>query len=123
MELSNGYIVAESLYKDVGRGIARLDPEDIAGIGAEVGDVVAITGKSTAVARLMPQYRELRGKKAVQLDALLRDNAGVGPGEKVRVEKVSFLSGCVKNNCVHSGEPGIQAGKRIHPQISGRSAG
>ncbi len=88
MERSDDFIVAESLYKDVGRGIARLDPEDIAGLGADVGDVVAITGRDTAVARLMPQHRELRGKRAVQLDGLLRENAGLGLGDRVSIKKV-----------------------------------
>ncbi|GBF32441.1 cell division protein FtsH [Desulfocucumis palustris] len=96
MERSEDFIVAESLHKDVGRGIARLDPEDMAGVGAEVGDVVAITGGGTAVARLMPQHRELRGKRVIQLDALLRENAGVGPGDKVRVEKVGFCPAASK---------------------------
>jgi len=80
-------VVAESAHKDVGRGIARLDPDDICGLEAETGDIVAITGKNTAVARLMPQHRENRGKKIIQLDGLSRENAGVGLGDRVRVKK------------------------------------
>jgi len=81
------FVVAESAHKDVGRGIARLDPDDICGLEAETGDIVAITGKNTAVARLMPQHRENRGKKIIQLDGLSRENAGVGLGDRVRVKK------------------------------------
>ena len=81
------FVVAESAHKDVGRGIARLDPDDICGLEAETGDIVAITGKNTAVARLMPQHRENRGKKTIQLDGLSRENAGVGLGDRVRVKK------------------------------------
>jgi transitional endoplasmic reticulum ATPase len=81
------FLVAESSHKDVGRGIARLDPDDICGLGAEIGDIVAITGKNTAVARLMPQHRENRGKKIIQLDGLTRENAGVGLGGRVLSKK------------------------------------
>lgn len=81
------FVVAESSHKDVGRGIARLDPDDISGLEAEIGDIVEITGKSMAVARLMPQHRENRGKRIIQLDGLSRENAGVGLGDRVRVKK------------------------------------
>ena len=42
--------VAEALVKDVGRGIARLDPKDLGRLGAVVGDILAITGERTTVA-------------------------------------------------------------------------
>lgn len=83
----NYFVVAESSHKDVGRGIARLDPEDIRGLEADIGDIVAITGKKTAVARVMPQHRESRGKKLIQLDGLTRENAGVGLEGRVQVKK------------------------------------
>ena len=37
--------VAEALPKDVGRGIARLDPDSMKHLHASIGDVVAITGE------------------------------------------------------------------------------
>ena len=46
--------VAEALPKDVGRGIARLDPVDMERLGAVIGDIVELTGKRRTVARLMP---------------------------------------------------------------------
>jgi transitional endoplasmic reticulum ATPase len=65
--------VAEALPKDVGRGIARLDPADMERLGAGIGDVVAITGKRRTVARVMPAYADERGKSLAQID-------GMGPG-------------------------------------------
>ncbi|MBI3077056.1 MAG: hypothetical protein HYY85_08755, partial [Deltaproteobacteria bacterium] len=50
--------VAEALPKDVGRGIARIDPEDLRTLGAEVGDIVEIQGKRRTVAKVMPAYME-----------------------------------------------------------------
>ncbi|MFN3476574.1 MAG: AAA family ATPase, partial [Candidatus Methylomirabilales bacterium] len=79
--------VAEALPKDVGRGIARLDPEHMKALGLEVGDVVRIEGKRTTVAKAMPTYMEARGQGLVQIDGLIRANAQVGLDEKVKVAK------------------------------------
>ncbi len=81
--------VAESLSKDAGRGIVRLDPNDLERLGLEVGDVVAIVGKKKALARVMPAFPDDRGSNSVQMDGILRENTGVGLGEQVSVEKLS----------------------------------
>lgn len=82
--------VSEALPKDVARGIARIDPRDMASIGAGVGDVVRIEGKSSTVAKLMPTYMEDRGKGIVQIDGITRENAQVGLGEKASVQKTAY---------------------------------
>lgn len=81
--------VAEALPKDVGRGMARIDPENMEKIGAEVGDVIQLTGKKITVARVMPTYVEDRGKGIVQMDGLIRENAQIGLDEKVSIQKTS----------------------------------
>jgi transitional endoplasmic reticulum ATPase len=81
--------VQEALTKDVGRVIARVDPEDMKGIGAEVGDIIQISGKRKTVAKVMPAYMEDRGKKTVQIDGITRENAKVGLDEKVSIQKIS----------------------------------
>ena len=81
--------VVEALAKDVGRGLARLDPEDMKALGAEVGDIVQLQGKRQTVAKVMPAYVEARGKGIVQMDGLMRTNAQVGLDERVTVTKVS----------------------------------
>lgn len=82
--------VKEALPKDVGRAIARIDPEDMKKIEAEVGDIVAISGKRSAPAKVMPCYMEDRGKGLVQIDGILRENAQIGLEEKVNIKKVSY---------------------------------
>lgn len=82
--------VKESLPKDVGRAIARIDPEDMKKIEAEVGDIVTISGKRSAPAKVMPCYMEDRGKGVVQIDGILRENAQIGLNEKVAIKKVSY---------------------------------
>jgi transitional endoplasmic reticulum ATPase len=75
--------VAEGQAQDVGKGFARLDPADISGLSAAVGSIVQITGKKVTVAKLMPAFREARGKQVVQIDGITRSNAGAAIGEKV----------------------------------------
>lgn len=77
--------VSEALTKDVGRGIARLDPEDMEKLGCQVGDIILVQGKRTTVAKVAPAYQEHRGKKCIQMDGILRENAKVGLDEKVQI--------------------------------------
>ncbi|MCK4428525.1 MAG: AAA family ATPase, partial [candidate division Zixibacteria bacterium] len=82
--------VQEALTKDVGRVIARIDPEDMKRLGAEVGDIIQISGKRKTVAKAMPAYMEDRGKKTIQIDGITRENAKVGLDEKVKIQKTSY---------------------------------
>src|SRR5664279_5494835 len=75
--------VSEALSKDVGRAYARMGPEDLARLGVEVGDIVEVAGKTKAVCKAMPAYKEMRGQSQIQLDGLTRENAGVGLDELV----------------------------------------
>ncbi|MBI2570693.1 MAG: CDC48 family AAA ATPase [Candidatus Schekmanbacteria bacterium] len=77
--------IAEALPRDVGRGIARLDPEHLRVLGVEIGGLVEVTGKRAAYARAMPTFPEQRGRSLLQLDGLARENACCSLGEKVRV--------------------------------------
>jgi len=79
--------VAEAGPKDVGRGIARIDPEDMSRLAAAVGDIVEIRGKRTTVAKAMPTFQPDRGKGVVQMDGLVRANCQSGLDEKVTISK------------------------------------
>src|SRR3990170_527743 len=81
--------VAEAVTKDVGRGLARMDPEDLERLGARVGDIVEIQAKKMTVAKDMPAFKELRGQGLIQIDGLIRSNGAIGLGERVSVKKVS----------------------------------
>src|SRR5947209_10288924 len=81
--------VAEALGKDVGRGIARLDPKDLGRLGATVGDILAITGERPTVAKAMPAFADSRGKGSLQIDGVTRVNAKVGLDQRVKVEKIA----------------------------------
>ena len=77
--------IAEAEAKDVGRGIARIDPSDMEKMGLAVGDIVLIEGKRSAAARLMPTYPANRGKGLIQADGIIRENVKTGLDEKVKV--------------------------------------
>src|SRR5437764_13364669 len=83
--------VAEALVKDVGRGIARLDPKDLGRLGATVGDILAITGERTTVVKAMPASSESRGQGTIQIDGVSRVNAKVGLDQRVKVTKVAAV--------------------------------
>jgi transitional endoplasmic reticulum ATPase len=81
--------IAEALSKDVGRGIARMGPEDLDKLQLAVGDLVEIAGKRGTVCKAMPAHKELRGQSRIQVDGLVRENAGAGLDEFVRVRKTA----------------------------------
>jgi transitional endoplasmic reticulum ATPase len=80
--------VAEALSKDVGRGLVRIDPKDMEQLGVGIGDVVELTGKRATVARAMPTYAAQRGQGLIQMDGILRANAGAGLDERVQVRHI-----------------------------------
>jgi len=81
--------VAEIFVEDVGKGLARLDPDDVKILGATLGDVVEIKGEKRTVARISGIFPEHIGKKIVQIDGITRDNAGVLVGGTVQIKKVT----------------------------------
>jgi len=79
--------VFEADPKDVGKGIARLDPDAMERLGVENGDVIVIEGKRKTVARAAEAKYQDRGLGIIRLDPTTRQNAGVKLGDKVFVEK------------------------------------
>lgn len=81
---------AEALPKDVGRGIIRIDPQDMNRIGVDLGEIVEILGKKRTAVRVMPTFMEHRGKGVFQIDGIIRQNAQIGLGEKGEIYKTDF---------------------------------
>ena len=61
----------------MGRALARLDPADMAELDVKIGDIVEVAGKRATVCKVMPAYKELRGKSRIQIDGLSRENADI----------------------------------------------
>ncbi|MBI1938983.1 MAG: CDC48 family AAA ATPase [Ignavibacteriales bacterium] len=82
--------VKEALPKDVGRGVVRIDPDDIRYLGLEIGAIVEIEGKRKTPGKIMPCYADERGKSIIQMDGILRENAQIGLDEKVNIHKTDY---------------------------------
>lgn len=81
--------VAEANTRDVGRGIARVDPEIMEQLGIhDSGEIVELIGKRETVAKIMPTFPELRGRGLVQIDGIIRENAQVGIDEQVKLTRI-----------------------------------
>jgi len=88
--------VAEAKSKDVGRKIARINPQYFKDLNVEIGDIAKLKGVGglkekvrETVVKIMPLYPEDRGREIVQIDGITRENAQVGLDEKMILEKVS----------------------------------
>ena len=82
-------IVADVVKQaDFGRGIVRIDPEIMRQMGLTSGDYVRIYGSRVTHARVMPSVSMDVGTRFIRMDKIIRGNAGVRTGEKVRVRPV-----------------------------------
>ncbi len=80
--------VADALQRDVGRGIARIDPKVVDELGLTSGDVVQVTGKRKTTALCWPAYQDDYGKGIIRIDGYMRNNAGVSIDDKVTLRKI-----------------------------------
>jgi transitional endoplasmic reticulum ATPase len=80
--------VREAHPRDVGRGVAIVDPQVVSAMGWKPGDVLEIEGKKKTHALLWPGQMQDSGKGSIRLDGNVRNNAGIGIDDKVTVKKV-----------------------------------
>ncbi|MDR2175839.1 MAG: CDC48 family AAA ATPase [Synergistaceae bacterium] len=84
--------VKEAHPSDAHRGIARMDPGDMAALGLSDGQIVEIAGKKTTAARVRARAAGEEkgvdlGAHALQIDGLIRENAVVLLDETVSVRR------------------------------------
>ncbi len=80
--------VEEAKARDVGRGIARIDPEVAKEMGLVAGDVILIEGEKRTAAIYWPGYPEDAGQGIIRIDGTTRRNAGVRIDDKVKIKKI-----------------------------------
>ena len=71
----------------VGRGVARIDPSDMAKLNCQPGDIIMITGSRTTAAKVVPSAMVDRGQQTIQMDSQVRQNSSSGLGERITVHK------------------------------------
>jgi transitional endoplasmic reticulum ATPase len=80
--------VIDAFPEDVGKGLARVVPDNMEAIRAGRGDVVEIHGMKRTVNRIAGMPLESDRAKSIQIDAITRSNLGVKLGDLVTVRKL-----------------------------------
>jgi transitional endoplasmic reticulum ATPase len=80
--------VIDARPEDIGRGIAKLAPEDLETLGLAIGDMISLMGKRRTVAKAMRTYVKDTNKGFIALDQVLRANAQTALAEQVTVQKI-----------------------------------
>ncbi len=80
--------VKEGLVEDSRKGIVRINREDMEQLDIDTGDVVSVKGKKDTVAKVYPSFNDIYGVPLIQMDGIIRRNAGAGLNEVVTVSKI-----------------------------------
>ncbi len=83
--------VAEAQSSDVGRGLARIDPEVKEKLGLKSGDIILIHGDDLTAAKVWAGDESDRNTGIIRIDGPTRRNASVKIDEKVGIEKVETV--------------------------------
>ena len=79
--------VAEAIsQKDVGQGLARLDPNVMDDLGIHERDLIEIVGERRTAAIALPSQTDI-GLGVIRIDGLVRKNSGATIGGEVTIKK------------------------------------
>lgn len=87
--------VAEAMQIDYGKRVVRIDTDSRNALGLTTGDIVEIKGKKATAAIVLPSHPADEGAGIMRMDGLLRQNAGVGLGDRLTVRK-AIVKACKK---------------------------
>ena len=79
--------VKEGLAEDVRKGIVRLNKEDMDLLGLKSGEVALVKGTRATAAKVLAAFSDVYGEQIVQMDGMIRRNAGVSLNERVVITK------------------------------------
>ena len=83
--------VAEALsQRDIGQGIARLDPNTMSELGIHERDLIEITGERKTAAIALPSQTDI-GLGVIRIDGLVRKNSGATIGGEVTIKKAQVI--------------------------------
>ncbi|MCX8195028.1 MAG: CDC48 family AAA ATPase [Candidatus Micrarchaeota archaeon] len=82
--------VAEALQNDVGRGLVRIDSKARKELDVSTGDIVELKGKRSTAAFVWQAHPQDEGLNIIRMDGYLRQNTGVGLGDKIIVKKAEL---------------------------------
>lgn len=110
--------VAEAIsQKDVGQGVARLDPNVMDDLNIKERDLIEIVAEKRTAAIALPSQTDI-GLGVIRIDGLVRKNSGATIGGEVKVKKTKateakkvVLAPTENNIRVHGDVRGLFAGK------------
>ena len=82
--------VAEALQNDVGRGLVRIDSKARKELDVSTGDIVELKGKRSTAALVWQAHPQDEGLNIIRMDGYLRQNTGIGLGDKLVVKKAEL---------------------------------
>jgi transitional endoplasmic reticulum ATPase len=82
--------VAKAYPNDSARGIARLDPSALLTLRLSPGDIIEIEGKKITAAKVWRADRQDWIQDYIRIDGFIRQNAGVGISDRVKVRKAKY---------------------------------
>ncbi len=83
--------VAESIsQRDIGQGIARLDPNIMEEMGLQERELIEIVGDKKTAAIALPSQTDI-GLGVIRIDGLVRKNSGATIGEEVLIKKAKAI--------------------------------
>ncbi len=113
---------AEARLEDVDRGIVRIDPYLLSRIHVPVGTAVTIRGQRDTVALAQPLPPQRHGRRDVEMDGMVRENAGVALGEPVRVRACEAAPAkTVLLAPLDSSDYGAEEVAQIRQELAGRA--
>ena len=109
--------VAEAEQRDVGRKIARVDPEIVERLHITTGDALELSslGKKTTVLS-WPAKESDRGKGIIRIDGLIRNRLDVGINDLIEirgVESKDVAAGDVRHGSIKRIAAGVGEGSTV----------
>ncbi|KLU61996.1 ATP-dependent zinc metalloprotease FtsH [Peptococcaceae bacterium CEB3] len=80
-------IVKEGLIEDSRKGVVRINREDMERLGLNMGACISIKGERVTSVKVFPAFGDVYGTPVIQMDGMIRRNAGVGLNETAEVSK------------------------------------
>jgi transitional endoplasmic reticulum ATPase len=112
--------------EDFGRGIARIDSNNMKKLGVREGDVLELEGKRKTGVIVVRSYPADVGRDFVRVDGLVRRNAGASIGETISVRKADVkeaklvkLAPAQQNLILHISPNLIKQNLMLRPMVKG----
>jgi transitional endoplasmic reticulum ATPase len=91
VEKELGVGIQAGYLSDKGKGIARLDVNSMNYLDLSPGDIIEIQGKRRTYSKCLPRSEKGYDEGILNIDGLIRKNAGVEIGNRIYIKKILIL--------------------------------